>query len=541
MSGFTAGEGVIWQQLVEAQRRLAPVHMRDQFSQDEKRFSRYSLQVDQLFLDYSRNRLDDTALALLIELASQAGIAERRDAMFAGDPINTTEGRAVLHTALRATADQRIEVAGRNVVPDVYHELERMAAFVEAVRSGKHRGATGAAIKHVVNIGIGGSDLGPAMVADALKPYASDGPAVHFVSNVDPAQIHDTLAQLDPQATLIVVVSKTFTTQETMANAAVAQRWLEQSVGENIQSHLVAVTTKAEVAREHGFADESTFLFWDWVGGRYSLWSSVGVSIALAIGMPRFRELLAGAQAMDEHFRTAPLEQNMPVVLAMLGVWYRNFWGAATHAVLPYSQRLHRLPAYLQQLDMESNGKRVRLDGQPVACATGPVIWGEPGTNGQHAFYQLLHQGSDLVPCDILFARESDTGDAQGHRMLIANAIAQGEALMRGKESAQLRVELRDAGMTDAQVEQLFPHRSFPGNKPSNTLVFDSLSPRALGNIIALYEHKVFCQGVIWGVNSFDQWGVELGKQLAKGVLASLTGSAQPPSQDSLLGWVLRD
>ncbi len=539
MSSFTAGEGALWQALTDAQRRLANVHMRDMFERDTTRFSRYTLQADQLFLDYSKNRLDDAALSSLMALASEAGIDSRRDAMFAGEIINSTEGRAVLHTALRADVAQSLLVDGTDVIAQVHEQLDRMERFVDAIRSRRHCGSSGEAITDVVNIGIGGSDLGPAMVTAALQPYAQSGPRSHFVSNVDPVQIHDTLAQLNPKTTLVIVVSKTFTTQETMANAKVAMAWLLAGVTD-LQPHVAAVTTNAAAARELGFAKDSTFLFWDWVGGRYSLWSSVGLSIALAIGMSSFRKLLAGARAMDEHFCSAPLAQNMPVVLAMLGIWYRNFWQAGSHAVLPYSQRLQRLPAYLQQLDMESNGKRVRLNGDAVGSATGPVIWGEPGTNGQHAFYQLLHQGTDLIPCDILFARRGDTADEQGHRMLIANAIAQGEALMRGKEDTQLRDEMQTAGLDEEKIKALLPHRCFPGNKPSNTLVFDQLDPRTLGNLIALYEHKVFCQGVVWGINSFDQWGVELGKELAKGVLNALNESSPPAADESLLGWVMR-
>lgn len=539
MSSFTAGEGALWQALTDAQRRLSSVHMRELFERDKARFSRYSFQADRLFLDYSKNRLDDDALAHLLALADEAGVASRRDAMFAGGKINCTEERAVLHTALRADRTQSLVVEGTDVIAQVHEQLDRMANFVDAIRSGKRRGSSGEAITDVVNIGIGGSDLGPAMVTAALQPYAQSGPTTHFVSNVDPAQIHDTLAQLNPKTTLVIVVSKTFTTQETMANAKLAMAWLQAGVSD-LQAHLAAVTTNAAAARELGFAQDSTFLFWDWVGGRYSLWSSVGLSIALAIGMSHFRELLAGARAMDEHFRSAPLAQNMPVVLAVLGIWYRNFWQAGSHAVLPYSQRLQRLPAYLQQLDMESNGKRVRITGDEVNSATGPVIWGEPGTNGQHAFYQLLHQGTDLIPCDILFARRGDTQDKTGHRMLIANAIAQGEALMRGKDEAQLRSEMQAAGLDEEKVKALLPHRSFPGNKPSNTLVFDQLDPHTLGNLIALYEHKVFCQGVVWGINSFDQWGVELGKELAKGVLTALNEESPAAVDESLLGWVMR-
>ena len=533
----------LWQRLQAKQKQLHNVHMREQCAADDARFSRYSLQAGELFLDYSKNRIDDEALALMIELVEASGLTERRDAMFAGAKINQTEGRAVLHTALRAGPEARVDVDGCNVVSQVHAELQRIEDFVGAVRAGQLKGASGQAFTDVVNIGIGGSDLGPAMVCEALRPYRGDGPALHFVSNVDPVQMTDTLAGLNPATTLFIIVSKTFTTQETMANAALAQQWLLTAFGsqEQVLQHCVAVTSNPHSAQAQGFAPEQTFLFWDWVGGRYSLWSSVGLSIALALGMDNFRALLAGAREMDEHFCDAPLANNMPVILAMLGVWYRNFWSAGSHAVLPYSQRLSRLPAFLQQLDMESNGKQVRMDGRPVACATGPVIWGEPGTNGQHAFYQLLHQGTDLIPCDILFALEGDTDCAAEHRILIANAIAQGEALMCGKTTEQLREELVAAGVEGEQLALLSAHRNFPGNKPSNSLVFKRLSPKALGSLIALYEHKVFCQGVIWGINSFDQWGVELGKQLAKGVLDRLNKATPADSKPaSLLDWVVK-
>ncbi|MBB3047939.1 glucose-6-phosphate isomerase [Litorivivens lipolytica] len=531
----------LWQRLQQKQQALNGVHMRDQYAADPTRFARYSLQAGELFLDYSKNRIDDETLALLCQLAEASGVAEKRDAMFAGEEINHTEGRAVLHTALRAAPDACVECEGNNVIPQVQAELQRLEHFVTAVRAGSIRGATGELITDVVNIGIGGSDLGPAMVSEALRPYRGNGPNLHFVSNVDPVQMSDTLAELKPQNTLFIIVSKTFATQETMANAALAQDWLLVAFGSRDQmlQHCVAVTSNAQAAGDHGFAQDRTFLFWDWVGGRYSLWSSVGLSIALSVGMGNFRKLLEGAREMDEHFRSAPFSHNMPVLLAVLGVWYRNVWGAGTHAVLPYSQRLSRLPAYLQQLDMESNGKCVKMDGSAVESATGPVIWGEPGTNGQHAFYQLLHQGTDMVPCDILFALEGDTAHVAEHRMLLANAIAQGEALMCGKTDEQLQAELAASSLESESLELLQAHRRFPGNKPSNALVFQSLSPKALGSLIALYEHKVFCQGVIWGINSFDQWGVELGKQLAKGVLEKLNEGAVVGEPASLQDWVL--
>ena len=474
-------------------------------------------------------------MGLLFDLARAARLEDWRARMFAGDRINVTENRAVLHVALRNRSNRPIVVDGRDVMADVNAVLAKMREFSEQVRSGAWRGYTGAAVTDVVNIGIGGSDLGPCMVCEALKPYQRPDLRPHFVSNVDGAQLHDTLAPLEPAHTLFVVASKTFTTQETMTNAASARAWLVERLGDEaaVAKHFVAVSTNAQAVATFGIRTENMFEFWDWVGGRYSLWSAIGLPIALAVGFARFEELLAGAHAMDEHFRTTPLERNMPVIMALLGIWYRDFLGACSHAVLPYSQHLHRLPAYLQQADMESNGKSVRRDGARVDYATGPIVWGEPGTNGQHAFYQLLHQGTELVPADFLAAAESLTPLGDHHDKLLANFFAQTEALAFGKTADQVRAELESEGLSGAALEALVPHKVFEGNRPTNSILFRRLDPATLGKLIALYEHKIFTQGVLWNINSFDQWGVELGKQLAKVILPQLADPDPVASHDS--------
>ncbi|WP_373095874.1 glucose-6-phosphate isomerase [Zhongshania sp.] len=526
--------------------RLQTIHMRDLFAQDPLRVTRYSLSAATLFLDYSKNRIDEAALDHLIELAAASGLGAARDAMFTGQPINNTEDRAVLHTALRYRGPDSIWADGADVMPGIREQRQRIVDCARAVRSGEWRGATGQVISDVVNIGIGGSDLGPAMVTQALAPYGCNGPKLHFVSNVDPVQISDILAKLDPACTLFIVASKTFTTQETLTNAVMAKRWLLAGLAmaeddSRWQRHMLAVTARPNAAKALGYKEEHIFCFWDWVGGRYSLWSAVGLPIAMAIGPEGFDELLAGAEEMDAHFRSAPLKDNMPVILAVLGVWYRQFFNSQSHTVLPYSQRLARLPAYLQQLDMESNGKSLKKDGTAVSWASGPVIWGEPGTNGQHAFYQLIHQGVDLIPCDFLVARECESPEhVDQHQILVANAVAQAEALMCGKSEQQVRDELAESSLSPAQEDLLVAHKSMPGNRPSNFLILPRLCPKVLGSLIALYEHKVFCQGVIWGLNSFDQWGVELGKQLASQILSEMrddTATAVPhdPSTNALL------
>ncbi|MBP2230742.1 glucose-6-phosphate isomerase [Azospirillum agricola] len=536
-----------WAALAQHRREFGDTHMRDLFAADPGRFDAFSLEAAGLFLDYSKNRATKDTLGLLLDLARQQDVEGWRDRMFAGEPINLTEKRAVLHTALRNRSDRPVRVDGRDVMPDVRAVLERMDAFATAVRDGTWTGYTGQPITDVVNIGIGGSDLGPVMVTEALKPFAHPHVALHFVSNVDGTHLAETLKWLDPDTTLFVIASKTFTTQETLTNAHSARRWFLESAKDeaHVARHFVAVSTNEAEVVKFGIDPANMFGFWDWVGGRYSLWSAIGLPIAIAIGPERFAELLDGAHAMDEHFRTAPLERNMPALLGLLGVWYRNFWDASSYAVLPYDQYLHRFAAYLQQLDMESNGKSVTRGGEPVDHDTGPVLFGEPGTNGQHAFYQLIHQGTSLIPCDFIAAAASHNpiGAEAGahHRILLSNVFAQAEALMRGKTADEVRAEMAKSGKAPKEVEALVPHRVFPGNRPSNTILVRSLTPAALGALIALYEHKVFVQGIVWDINSFDQWGVELGKQLAGAILPELTDGPREGAHDSsttgLMAW----
>ncbi len=498
--------------------------MRDLFAADPERGRRFVIEACGLYLDYSKNIATEETMRLLRALAEAAGWTRMRDAMYAGEKINVTEGRAVLHVALRNLSGAPIMVDGVDVMPGVRDVLSRMRRFSERVRSGEWKGHTGRPIRSIVNIGIGGSDLGPAMVTEALKPYA-DGPVPHFVSNVDGTHITEVLKRVDLEETLFIVASKTFTTQETMTNAGTArQRLLERFGGarEAVGRHFVAVSTNAKAVSAFGIDVENMFGFWDWVGGRYSLWSAIGLPIVLAIGYERFEELLAGAHQMDAHFRDAPAEGNLPLTLALLGVWYNNFFGAQSHGLMPYDQYLHRFAAYFQQGDMESNGKSVDREGRPVEWQTGPIVWGEPGTNGQHAFFQLIHQGTKLVPCDFLAPARSQNPIGDHHRKLLANFFAQTEALMKGRSAAEVEAEMRAGGASEAQIRALVAHRTFAGNRPTNTILFERLTPRILGSLIALYEHKIFVQGVIWNVNSFDQWGVELGKQLAGAILAEL-------------------
>ena len=533
MSGLT--RSAAWRALERHAKAMAGVHLRELFAADPDRFARFSLRAGDLLLDYSKNRVTEETIRLLLDLAREGELEAWRARMFAGDRINTTENRAVLHVALRNRSDRPNLIDGRDVMPQVNAVLARMRDFSERVRTGAWRGHTGEAVSDVVNIGIGGSDLGPLMVCEALRPYQRPDLRPHFVSNVDGAHLLDTLAGLDPARTLFVVASKTFTTQETMTNAVSARLWLVERLGDEtaIAKHFVAVSTNAEAVAAFGIDRANMFAFWDWVGGRYSLWSAIGLPIALAVGFERFEELLAGGHAMDEHFRTAPLERNMPVILGLLGIWYRDFVGACSHAVLPYDQHLHRLPAYLQQADMESNGKSTRRDGQRVDYATGPIIWGEAGTNGQHAFYQLIHQGTELIPADFLAAAESLTPLGDHHDKLLANFFAQTEALAFGKTAEEVRAELEADGLAGAALEALLPHKVFEGNRPTSSILYRRLDPATLGKLIALYEHKIFTQGVLWGINSFDQWGVELGKQLAKVILPQLAGSEPIGSHDS--------
>ncbi|MEQ8764199.1 MAG: glucose-6-phosphate isomerase [Planctomycetota bacterium] len=502
---------------------LMPVRLRDLFEADPKRFEKLSLRLDDLLVDFSKHQLTEETLGLLRRLARERGVEALRDAMFRGDPINITEKRAVLHVALRNRSGRPIEVDGQDVMPEVEAALDHLRDFASSVRSGDWRGHTGEEISDVVNIGIGGSDLGPVMVTEALEPY-HDGPRVHFVSNVDGAHLYKTLKGLRPETTLFLIASKTFTTQETMTNAHSARRWfLDASQDEaHIAKHFVALSTNESAVREFGIAPENMFVFWDWVGGRYSLWSSIGLSIAIAVGPERFVELLEGAHAMDEHFRTAPLEENLPITLGLIGVWYGNFLDCESQAILPYDQNLHRFAAYFQQGDMESNGKRVTRDGRVVEFQTGPIVWGEPGTNGQHAFYQLIHQGTKIIPCDFLAAAQPHHPWEEHHRILLSNFFAQTEALMRGKTQDEARAELKAQGLSGEALERLLPHKVFPGNRPTTSLLYRRLDPRTLGKLIALYEHKIFTMGALWDINSFDQWGVELGKQLAKKILPEL-------------------
>jgi glucose-6-phosphate isomerase len=533
-----AGEGqrldAAWAALARHRREAEAKPMRALFEADRARARRFSIRLGDLLLDYSKNRVTPRTVKLLCALARAADVEELRRRMFAGERINTTENRAVLHVALRNRAGTPILADGRDVMPAVEGVLKRMGEFANAVRGGSWAGATGRRIAHVVNIGIGGSDLGPAMAVDALAAYRQHGLGFHFVSNVDGAEIARTLADLDPARTLFIVASKTFTTQETMLNAATARGWLAATLGEGaVPRHFVAVSTNAKAVREFGIDPANMFEFWDWVGGRFSLWSAVGLSIMLAVGPDRFAEMLDGAHAMDVHFRDAPLEASMPAILALVGVWNTDILGAAAHAVLPYDQGLWRLPAYLQQAEMESNGKSVGRDGRPVRRGTCPVVFGQPGTNGQHAFYQLLHQGTRLVPCDFIAPAISQYPAGRHHAVLLANFLAQSEALMLGKSEKEARAELKKAGLKGAALEALLPHKVFPGNRPSNTILMKELTPRTLGMLIALYEHKIFVQGAVWGINSFDQWGVELGKELAERVLPVLEDGAAARGHDA--------
>lgn len=510
-----------WKALLRHRKVMEKTTLRQLFTEDKRRFDRFSLRFGDMLLDYSKNRATEETMRLLFDLAREAGVEEYRNRMFAGEKINFTENRAVLHIALRNLDNDPILVDGVDVMPEVNRVLEQMRRFSDAVRSGRWKGYTGKKIRHVVNIGIGGSDLGPVMICEALKHY-QDGPEPRFVSNVDATDFVEKTRGLDPAETLFIVASKTFTTQETMTNAATARAWLLAKLKNEkaVARHFVALSTNRSEVEKFGIDAENMFAFWDWVGGRYSSWSAIGLSICCAVGFARFRELLAGAHDMDKHFLTAPLEKNLPVILALLGVWYGNFWGAASHAILPYDQYLHRFAAYFQQGDMESNGKHVDRSGKTVDYQTGPIIWGEPGTNGQHAFFQLIHQGTRLIPCDFIAPAVSLNPRGDHHLKLLANFFAQTEALMAGKTLAEVKAEMLAAGTPAAEVNRLAPHRAFVGNRPTNSILIREITPRSLGSLIAMYEHKIFVQGAIWRINSFDQWGVELGKVLAKKILA---------------------
>lgn len=531
---MTLTELTAWKELEKQYAETRNAHMRDMFAKNPRRFEEFSVSAGDLFLDYSKNRIDRKTMDLLIELAKETGVEAARDKMFAGEKINITENRAVLHTALRNQSDEPVYVDGKNVMPQIREVLAKMKTFSEAVRNGEWKGATGKEITDVVNIGIGGSDLGPVMVTEALKHYQKDNLHVHFVSNVDGTHMVETLKSLNPETTLFCVASKTFTTQETMTNARTARAWLVGALGEEaVAKHFVALSTNTEEVKKFGIDTNNMFAFWDWVGGRYSLWSAIGLSIAVAVGFDNFAELLAGAYDMDVHFKTAPLDKNIPVILGLLGVWYHNFFGAEAYAVLPYDQYLHRLPAYLQQADMESNGKGVTRNGVPVHYTTGPILFGEPGTNGQHSFYQLIHQGTHLIPCDFIIPAISLNETGNHHPILISNVLAQAEALMRGKTAQEVRAEFEAKGEPEEKIEKLLNHKIFSGNRPSNMIVVPQITPRTLGKLIAMYEHKIFVQGVIWNVNSYDQWGVELGKQLAGKILPEILEAKPVSTHDS--------
>ncbi len=528
-------QSAAWRELQAHKLEIETLQMREMFLEESKRFERFSIQWEGLMLDYSKNRITTRTMELLLNLARNAGLEKKRDAMFEGGSINVTEHRAVLHTALRRPSGYSLEIEGLDLSTEIADVLAQMKDCCERVISGTWKGYTGNRMTDVVNIGIGGSDLGPYMVTEALRPFAHGRLQVHFVSNIDGTHISETLKKLNPETTLFIIASKTFTTQETLTNAMTAREWFLTHARDesHIAKHFVAVSTNRTKVVEFGIDEANMFRFWDWVGGRYSLWSSIGLSIALFLGFDHFQELLNGANAMDKHFRNEPLERNIPVLLALLGIWYNNFFAFSSHAVIPYDQYLHRFPAYLQQLDMESNGKSVNCEGKTVTCATGPVIWGEPGTNSQHAFFQLLHQGTEVIPADFIVPLKTQNPVGEHHDILLANCFAQTEALMKGKNEQEVRKELEAIGYDDAELKMLLPHKVFPGNRPTNTILVDEINPFTLGSLIAIYEHKVFVQGIIWQINSFDQWGVELGKQLAKAIFPEIQGSEIVTAHDS--------
>lgn len=512
-----------WKALQQHYKQVKKLHLRDLFKKDPKRFDKFSVRFGDLLLDYSKNRITSETMKLLMQLAREAKVKKWIEKMFDGEKINFTENRAVLHTALRNRSKHAIYVDGNDVMPAVRAELSKMKSFAQEVRSGKWKGYNGKAMTDIVNIGIGGSDLGPLMVCEALKPYSSKL-NVHFVSNVDGTHISETLKKVNPETTLFLIASKTFTTQETMTNAQTAKAWFLKSAKEStaVAKHFAALSTNGKAVSEFGIDTKNMFGFWDWVGGRYSLWSAIGLSIVLYIGYENFEELLQGAFEMDEHFRKTPLEKNLPVILALLGIWYNNFFGAETYALLPYDQYLHRFAAYFQQGDMESSGKRITRSGDVADYSTGQIVWGEPGTNGQHAFYQLIHQGTKLIPCDFLAPAVSHNPIGEHHAILLSNFFAQTEALMKGKTEKEVRNELESRGSKKKEIEKLWQHKAFEGNRPTNSILFKKLTPKTLGSLIAMYEHKIFVQSVVWNINAYDQWGVELGKELAKAILPEL-------------------
>jgi glucose-6-phosphate isomerase len=524
-----------WKSLEKHFKSMKDIRITDMFEEDRNRYSKFSISFEDILLDYSKNLINEETIKLLVQLAGELDLNGAIGQMFSGKRINETENRPVLHIALRNCSSTPVIVDGKDVMPEVNSVLDDIKSFSEKIISGEWKGYTGSRITDIVNIGIGGSDLGPAMVTEALKPYIEEGINVHFVSNIDGTHIVETLKKVKSETTLFMIASKTFTTQETMTNARSARKWFLDQAGkeEYIQMHFVALSTNTSGVKDFGIDPDNMFVFWDWVGGRYSLWSAIGLSIACSIGFDNFRSLLEGAHAMDRHFREAPLEKNIPVILALLGIWYNNFFGAQTHAVLPYDQYMHRFSAYLQQLDMESNGKYTGRDGSEVKYQTGPVLWGEPGTNGQHAFYQLIHQGTKMIPCDFLAPVITHNPVGDHHKILLSNFFAQTEALMKGKSEKEVAEELEKTGKSDEEIEWLTPFKLFKGNRPTNSILFKKLTPYTLGSLIAMYEHKVFVQGFIWNIFSFDQWGVELGKELAKEILPELAEDNIINSHDS--------
>ena len=524
-----------WKDLIVHQKEMEKVQMKDLFKKDSKRFEKMSLTLGVILFDYSKNIITEETLDKLLQLTEDCKVKAAREAMFAGEKINQTEDRAVMHTALRNFSDQSFTIDGKDIMPEIRATRQKMKDFCEKIHSGEWKGYSGKKIKNIVNIGIGGSDLGPVMVTEALKPYWIKGIQAHFVSNVDGTQIFETLKNLNPEETLFTIASKTFTTQETMTNAHTAREWFLKSAKDEkyVEKHFVALSTNKKGVKEFGIAPENMFVFWDWVGGRYSLWSSIGLSIALTIGYDNFEKLLKGAESTDVHFRTTDFKENIPVIMALVGLWYTNFFGSETEAIFPYDQYMHRFPAYFQQGNMESNGKHTDRNGKPVTYSTGPVVWGEPGTNGQHAFYQLIHQGTHLIPCDFIAPAISHNPIGEHHPILLSNFFAQTEALMNGKSAEKVAEELKDSGMDKSEMEKLIPFKVFTGNKPTNSFLLKEITPFSLGSLTALYEHKIFVQGVIWNIFSFDQWGVELGKQLAKNVLPQLKGDSKVDTHDA--------
>ncbi|MBK6263802.1 glucose-6-phosphate isomerase [Marivirga sp. S37H4] len=513
-----------WKALQEHFQDIKAVSIKDHFKNDVNRFDQFSLSVNDIFIDYSKNKITNETVGLLVGLAEEFKLSEQIESMFKGDKINKTEGRAVLHTALRNFSGEAVLESDKDVMPEIQKVLKQMKTFCDKVHSGEWKGYSGKKIKDVVNIGIGGSDLGPVMVTEALKPYQKEGIKTHFVSNVDASHIAEVLKKIDPETSLILIASKTFTTQETMTNAHTARKWFLDNGGseKDIAKHFVALSTNKEAVVSFGIDPDNMFVFWDWVGGRYSLWSAIGLSIALTIGYENFEELLRGAHEMDLHFRKQPLKKNAPVILALIGIWYNNFFEAETEAILPYDQYMHRFAAYFQQGNMESNGKSVDRNGNEVNYQTGPIVWGEPGTNGQHAFYQLIHQGTKMIPCDFIAPANSHNPVGDHHEKLLANFFAQTQALMNGKSEAEARKELEEKNIPEEEISKILPFKIFQGDKPTNSILLHKVTPGSLGNLIAMYEHKIFVQGIIWNIFSFDQWGVELGKQLAGNILPEL-------------------